>query len=706
MSLNSVMTAGQTGLAAAQAQLRVVSDNVANVNTPGYVRKVAEQQSLVSQGVGVGVEVTRVRLATDRFLQAATMSASAETQRQGVRYELFDRIQGLFGDPGGTSGFFAKVDEMFAAFAATSEDPASSPARQAAIFGVQNLFDEGARIARQIQSVREDADGRIKSAVDRANGLLSQIEALNVQIAKATVVDGDASGAEATQAKLIDELSGILDVRVSQRSVGGVSIRTNGGALLAGDGFAVLDYARAGVVNPETSFNEIWVTEPRGQKRPLLDGISSGEIKGLVELRDQDAPQAAERLAELLTRAADQLNRAHNANTAVPAPQTLTGRNVGQALDVALAGFSGRTAVMITDAAGVVQTRVNLAFDGAGNVAVNGTTVPLSGFLAQLNGQLGAAGSASFVDGRLSISASASGQGVAIVDDPALPAAKQGMGLSHFFGLNDLIQTDRPALYATGLSATSPHGFPAGQTVKLRLTGESGARMRDVQVTVPAGGTVTDLLNALNDPVTGVGGHGAFRLNGDGSLTFVGSTTPPARLSVLEDRTSQSASGVSITELFGIGGGVRASRADGFSLRSDIARNPALLGLAQSDYAATAGSRAFVSGDGRGGLSLADAGQISTVFDAAGESVGGASSVSRYASELAGDVGGRAAVAKSRAESAEALHAEAYSRQRAHEGVNLDEELVLMTTYQQAFNASARLIQAAKDLYDVLLGIV
>ena len=57
-------------------------------------------------------------------------------------------------------------------------------------------------------------------------------------------------------------------------------------------------------------------------------------------------------------------------------------------------------------------------------------------------------------------------------------------------------------------------------------------------------------------------------------------------------------------------------------------------------------------------------------------------------------------------ETASALSAEATARQRAEEGVNLDEELVLMTTYQQAFNASARLIQAAKDMYDTLMGIV
>ena len=52
------------------------------------------------------------------------------------------------------------------------------------------------------------------------------------------------------------------------------------------------------------------------------------------------------------------------------------------------------------------------------------------------------------------------------------------------------------------------------------------------------------------------------------------------------------------------------------------------------------------------------------------------------------------------------LRTEASARQSNYEGVNLDEELVKMTTYQQAFNASARLVQAAKDMYDTLLGMV
>lgn len=705
MSVTSILNNANSGLIASQTQLRVVSDNVANVNTPGYVRKIADQVSLSSQGVGSGVEVTRIRLATDRFLQAASLSAGAESARQGVRYELYDRIQSLFGDPGGTSGFFSQVDSVFSAFASSAEDPTSSPRRQDALFKTQALFDEATRIAKQIQAVREDADGRIQSAVENANNLIQQIEALNVEISRAKVVNADASGAETAQAALIDQLAQVMDVKVTARTIGGVSIRTGSGALLAGEGAATLSYTRAGTVTGETNFNDVWITEPGGTKHSVMDSVTSGEIKGLVELRDVEAPAAAARLAELITHVADELNRAHNANTAMPPPNRLDGRNVGQSLESALAGFTGQTTIAVTNSAGVIQQRVDIVFSGA-TMTVNGVAADPTTFLATLNAQLGGAATAQFTDGKLSIVASNAANGIAIADDATTPSNKAGRGFSHYFGLNDLISTNRPALYDTGLTLTSPHGFTAGETMTFRFANEAGPRIRDIQVAVPAGGTVGDLLNALNDPATGVGAYGKFTLGADGALTFTGLGNPPPKMSVLNDNTSQVPSGVTVTEMFGIGTGVRVSRADGFSLRTDIRQSPSKLALGQLNLAAAAGTPALSAGDGRGALLLADAGERSANFQGAGDSIGGQISVSRYASELAGDIGGKASAAKNRKDSSEALYSEASARRTSHEGVNLDEELVLMTTYQQAFNASARLIQAAKDMYDTLLGMV
>lgn len=703
MSLNSIMNIATSGMNAAQTQLRVVSDNVSNVNTPGYIRKVADQQSWASQGTGAGVEIARIRLATDRFLQAASLTAGADAGRQAVRYELYDQIQSLFGDPGADSGFFSQIDSIFSAFTTSAENATSGALRQDAVWKTQAAFDEAARISKSIQRAREEADSRIRSAVDRTNGLLEQIEKLNVDIAKANVVGTDSTGAQTIQATLINELAEIMDVRITNRSIGGVEVRTGAGILLAGQGATKLEYQPAGIVSAETVFNQIMVTEPNGQKRALTEGLASGELKGLLELRDVDAPAAAERLGELMTRLADELNRAHNASSAVPAPAVLNGRNLGQSLETALAGFTGTTTITTVDPQGVIQNSARIVFSG-GTMTINGVAATPATFLTTLNGQLGGA-SASFVNGQLSIQAPA-GSGIAIADDATTPSNKAGRGFSHYFGLNDLVSSARPAVYDTGMTPASQHGFTPGEAVKFRFTDGSGTRIRDISVAVPAGaGTMAEMLTALNDPVSGVGNHGSFSLNGAGELIFTGHGAPPSTLSVVEDGTAQVPSGVAMSDLFGLGG-ARATRAGGFTVRADIAKDPGQLALAQLNLGAAAGTVALSRNDGSGGRLLSKADQNATSFSAAGGAASGSMSLSRYASEFSGEIGGKATTAKTRATSASALYQEATARRSSAEGVNMDEELVLMTTYQQAFNASARLIQAASEMYDTLIGMM
>ena len=707
MSLNSILNIANSGMQVAQNQLRVVSDNVANVNTPGYVRKIADQVSLTTAGVGSGVDIARVRLATDRFLQAATLNGSADANRQSVKYELYDQIQSLFGDPGGDTGFFSQVDDVFSAFSSISVTPTSSPLRQEAIYKAQGLLDESTRISKQIQSVRQDADTRIQTAVDKANDLLKQIETLNVDIARAKAGNGDASGSETVQAGLVGQLANLMDVQVTARTQGGVTLRSSAGILLAGHGAATLSYHSAGAVNAETTFADITVTEPGGAPRSFTEGLKSGEIKGLLDLRDVEAPSTAERLGELVSHVADELNRAHNANSSVPAPTTLTGRNTGQSLETALTGFTGSTTIAVTNPSGVIQARADIVFSGS-TMTVNGVAATPATFLSTLNTQLGGAATASFVNGALSLSATG-GNGVAVADPAASPSNKAGRGFSHYFGLNDLITTDRTSNYDIGLTASAQHGFTPGETATFRFADENGVRLRDLNVTIPSGGTgtVSELLTALNSPVTGVGRYGAFVLDATtGSVTFKGNGSPPAVISVAQDKTTQVPSGVSLTELFGIGAGVRSSRADGFSVRSDINANPAKLAVAQLNLGAAAGATALSAGDGRGALLLADAGQKAANFQGSGGLTLAAQTVSRYAADMSGDIGARAVAAKTRSETSAAIQTEAKARQSGFEGVNLDEELVNMTTYQQAFNSSARLIQAAKDMYDVLLGMV
>lgn len=704
MSLNSIMNIATSGMKTAQSQLRVTADNIANVDTPGYVRKVADQSAAVTNGYGSGVDITRVRLATDRFLQAAGLSAGADAARQGVRAELYGQIQSQFGDPSSDTNFFAQVDKLFANYAALAESPTSSAARQETIYKTQSMFNQAAGIAAQIQSARQEADSRLQSAVETINPLLEQIDKLNKTIAGGSVTNQDVTGAQNAQLVLINELSKYMDVKVEARSNGGVTLRTNAGTTLVGEGHATVSYQAAGTVDATTAFSDIMITEPSGTRWPLLDGVSSGQIRGLIEMRDVDAPAAAARLGELTAKLADELNRAHNASSSLPAPATLTGRNTGQSLQNALTGFAGTTTITAVNAAGVVQASAQIVFSGA-TMTINGAAADLSTFLSVLNAQMGGAVTASFADGRLQLDG-AGGNGVAIADDATSPSNKGGRGFSHWFGLNDLVSTATPTFYETGLTLSSQHGFDAGESLTFRFAGESGARQRDVTVSIPAGtGTMGELLGALNDPITGVGRYGAFSLDAAGKLAFKAYDPAATTMSIVTDATTQTPSGVSMSQLFGLGA-TGATRAGAYSVRSDIQQDPGKLALAQLNLSAAAGTPALSKSDGRGGLALGDVGKRNVAFAAAGGSSGGTKTLSAYAADFAGDIGGKASAAKTRSETAAALSKEADSRRASAQGVNMDEELVNMTTFQQAYNASARLIQASKDMYDVLIGIM
>ncbi|MEZ6030724.1 MAG: flagellar basal body rod C-terminal domain-containing protein [Hyphomonadaceae bacterium] len=81
-------------------------------------------------------------------------------------------------------------------------------------------------------------------------------------------------------------------------------------------------------------------------------------------------------------------------------------------------------------------------------------------------------------------------------------------------------------------------------------------------------------------------------------------------------------------------------------------------------------------------------------------------SISDYAARLAGHAGVRAEALEAAKLAAESVREEVRSRRMSEEGVNLDEELIKMTTYQQAYAAASRMIQAARDLYDITLNMV
>src|SRR5579859_315655 len=700
-SLSGVLQNATSGLQAAQAALNAISDNIANVNTPGYVRKVITQQENVVAGAGAGVDVTGVQRVTNQYLQSASLTAGADSSRFSVYSQFLDNAQNLFGDPSGADYFFNLPDTISADFASAANDPSSTLLRSQALNSVSNFLGDANRINTQIASLSSTADSQAGADVAQANTLLQQINSLNSDISRAQLNGGDATGSENQQAEDITQLSSLLNVNVTARPQGGVTIRSTEGIALVDNGASTLTY-NAGANTP----GFVSVITPGNGSQPEPITIASGELRGLLDLRNTKLPGLSDQLGEFVSRASQALNAASNASTASPPPKTLTGQNTGLDLPTAVSNFTGQTTIAITNSSGVVQQSVGIDFS-AGTISVNGgpgAAFTPATFLTQLNASLGASGTASFTNGALSISASGA-NGVAINEGTS---QKAGEGFSQFFGLNNLITSTGLSSYDTGLASTDPNGFAPGSTITLQVSTSAGNPLRTVTVAVPPAGspTVGDLVNALNNSATGVGLYGTFTLDAQGGLTFQGTQPQNAQVTVAQDTTQRGVGGPSISQLFGLGLAQRSTRAGSFQVNPTLAADPTQVPLATLNLGAGPGQPAVSPGDGSGALALSLANQNPVLLKAAGDLGNITTSIDGYAAQFGGSIGRDAATASDQSTSATAVQTAANAKLQSVQGVSIDEELVNLTTYQSAYSANARLIQATKDVLDSLLAIL
>ncbi len=709
MSISSIMSNGLSALAANQQALKATSTNVANVNTVGYSRLDVQFISREASGGLSGVEI-EVRRVANAYLAAAEMRGAADVASADILSQFMDRAQGLLGDPSDASSVFSTLDPVFSSFGALAVDPGSALRRSSALSDLQTMLSQLDSTAEELQALRDESHSRVVASLEEANSLMAGIAKLNTSIQRSTIAGVSASEAQTEQQRMIDRLSEIIDIRAQQRSLGGVEVRTTDGMLLVD-----LDAATLGLDSTTNGepYPGVVMKAPRSQtETPLETHISGGELKGLLRARDKEIPNLQLSFGEYAAGAAEALNAAHNKSSPVPAPAQLTGRNTGL-VDTDLLNFSGVTHIGIVDDQGNVVRNFRIDFDNyqilddQANVTSfdpgGGQAPTIDDLQVALNTAMGPDASITFAGGVMRIGANTPSTGIVITDDPTNPGLRAGRGFSHTFGLNDLVSHGAPLNYATGLSSADQHGFTAG-TLTFAMRDNDGAILRTFDFTVTAGTTMGQLRTALNGALQG---YGAATLDATGRLSLTPTNNGVGRIDVIQDTTIRGDTGMSMSELLGLGEALPIERSRSQSIRADIRANPSLLGSAQADLAgAAAGQRVLSPGDGRGALAVEQAATTPRSFADAGALTGQVTSITDYAARFAGHAGVRAEALDSAKAAAESVRNEVKERRMSEEGVNLDEELVKMTTYQQAYSAASRMIQAAKDLYDIVLSMV
>ena len=714
MSLNSIMNIATSGLFASQSAIRTVTQNVSNVNTPGYVRLEHNQNAREVGGRGQGVETALVTRAADRFLAAASLAASSGAGSAASRLGYLDNVQSAFGNPTSESSLFAGLNRALGAFETGVLNSGSVSARRGAIAELQSFLSQLNSVGQTVEAARADADQRVSDQVNRINTLLKDIATANGDIMRA-MATGDATGIQQRQSDMIQELSTLIDIKVSQRPDGGTEVRTSNGVLLSGLVAAELHFQPSGV--GASSYDRIKISfgsDPT--QREFEPSIQSGALRGLLDVRDLDLGRIAYGLSELAGGIADALNAAHNQNATLPPLALARGRDTGLLASDAL-NFTGQTSIGVVNAAGLLVSKIDINFT-TGAITVDGVAAGTTGstigsFTTALNAALGANGTASFVNGRLQLQSAAPVPATAtpsgfVFDEPATGGSQRGnRAFAHFFGLNDLVQAGAPLNYATGLSAGDAHGFTAGSIISLQVVGPTGGIATAKNITIPPG-NIGDIMNALNNPTTGVGLYGGFSLDSQGVMKW----TPAAgqgdlRLEITEDVGPRGGTSHGFAALFGVSPKSRESRATGVGVNPNIVADPAKLALARPDLSTVAvGAVAVGLADSRGAQALFDATRTPLPFTDGPNGVTRQMKLMDFTSSLGGDVGRLASEAAADKETADGFKTEADARRANVEGVNLDEEFVKLTSFQQAYSAAARMIRAVDEMYQTLLQAV
>ncbi|HWA30119.1 MAG TPA: flagellar hook-associated protein FlgK [Rhizomicrobium sp.] len=707
MSLNGILSSALSALQTNTAALKVVSDNVANINTPGYARRVVNQQTQVSGGVLTGVSIADIQRVTDQFLQAETLAANAGSSQYSTQSNIYTQLNGLLGQPGDSTSLTSQLSNIFSALGNASLSPSSSTSQQAVLTSLQGLASSISSVSNSISALQSQVDGQVTSSISTVNSLIKNIYDLNQQIQNATLAGDTATGLLDQRDQAVQSLSAMIGVRTSEQPNGQLVVSTQDGVNLVGDTYAQLSYSGGstnGVYGQISMINIGPGGEQIGQSQALDPHLGSGSIEGLIDMRDNQLPALQQELGNFARQTALAFNKQANANSAAPPPSSLNGRNTGL-LGTDGMNFTGKTTIAVADSSGNLVSRIDVDFD-AGTLSVDGgpsvsigTTI--DDFTSALNGALGADGTASFSNGELSISA-AGGNGIVVQDDSTDPSSRGGTGFSQFFGLNDIFESSAPSILATGLSASDDAGFSSG-TINFTLRDSSGNIDKQASVTLSAGMTIGDVVSALN---TALGGAGTFTLGSDGSMSFAPSAANSGdTLNVTNDTSQRGTTGMSFTELFGIGANQAAAQAQGFVVNPNLVASPSSLPFAQANIDSTtvAGDSILGSGDARGLIALQNLANAQQSFGAAGSMGAQLSTLANYAANFYQDVSTRSTAASTSATTQSDRLSEAQSRQSSESGVNLDEELSNMMIYQQAYAAGARMLQVGQQLYDTLL---
>ena len=330
MSLSSALSTIMAGLSTNQAALSIVSSNVANTQTPGYVTRTLDQIEVAGSSADAGASVRAIGVNRQINLYLQTQ---LRTETSGGAYadqisNVLGQLQSLYGTPGGIGTLETSYNNFTSALQALSANSGASSARSLALTTAQSLAQELNTTTQGIQALRSNAEQDIGISVNQANNDLAQIAKLNSQLQSLPANDNNAATLMDQRDSAISDLSKLMDIRVVTDNANQATVYTTSGLQLVGNQASLLSFSGQGTLNASSLWNSnpalsgaggLTLTFANGASVDLIatNSIRSGRIGADLKLRDSTLVQAQTQIDQLAATLASSLSDINTAGTAV-----------------------------------------------------------------------------------------------------------------------------------------------------------------------------------------------------------------------------------------------------------------------------------------------------------------------------------------------------------------------------------------------------
>jgi flagellar hook-associated protein 1 FlgK len=348
MSTSSSLHIAARALLAHRAVMDVIGQNIANVNTPGYTRRVAHLagtfvEDLRFGSLGTGVELSHIERKRAIFLDGRFRAEQAAVGEHGTRTAYLESIEGTLGEPG-ESGVSAALDDFFAGWTELANDPSELARKQAVVDAGQRLASAIRRAHEGLDDDRRRADAELVGEVERVNRMLGEVADLNLRIAEVELGEQEAHGLRDQRDQLLSELSTLTEVRTSEGSDGMITVDIGGRTMVNGSSHRTFE------VETELLDGEPFhVVRVGAHGDPFTFG--TGKLGALEKLRDETIVGYVGSLDRLAASLIEEVNAIH-----IRGPHGLEFFQGTSAADIevnpALTGDAGRVDASTTGNAG------------------------------------------------------------------------------------------------------------------------------------------------------------------------------------------------------------------------------------------------------------------------------------------------------------------------------------------------------------------